>query len=37
MSTTLKLYNTLTREKAEFEPIDPQRASSMRTSPRSAA
>jgi cysteinyl-tRNA synthetase len=24
MSTTLKLYNTLTREKAEFEPIDPQ-------------
>ncbi|MBA4786187.1 MAG: cysteine--tRNA ligase [Rhizobiales bacterium] len=24
MSTTLKLYNTLTREKAEFEPIDPE-------------
>ncbi|MCC2609189.1 cysteine--tRNA ligase [Neorhizobium petrolearium] len=24
MSVTLKLYNTLTREKAEFSPIDPQ-------------
>ncbi|MCJ8519145.1 cysteinyl-tRNA synthetase [Pseudorhizobium tarimense] len=24
MSTTLRLYNTLTREKADFQPIDPQ-------------